>query len=133
MTGQLARMEQDREQIFKDLERSERRWRIAVEMAPIGMLIVVDRVILFANRRMSAITGYRPDELIGKPTRILYPDEESWLSVGQIAAAQTEPFVAHLVRKDGQTIACEIRVGVVDGPDREWVVTYFYDQGCGNG
>ena len=41
--------------------------------APVGIGIVSARILLRVNDRVCAMTGYSPDELIGKNSRILYP------------------------------------------------------------
>lgn len=53
------------------------------KVAPIGIGVVVDRKFTFVNELMSKITGYKKEELIGKKSRILYPDEKEYEYVGK--------------------------------------------------
>lgn len=48
----------------------------------IGMAKVEGRQIKWRNRAMERIFGYAHGELEGQPTRVLYPDEETWRRVG---------------------------------------------------
>src|SRR6266852_3561212 len=51
-----------------DRKRAEERFRLAVEAAPNGM-IMVDRegTIVLANSQIEKMFGYRPEELLGEP------------------------------------------------------------------
>jgi PAS domain S-box-containing protein len=52
--------------------------------APVGIGIVSDRVIIRVNDRISEMTGYSGEELIGKNARILYPTDEDYDYVGTV-------------------------------------------------
>jgi len=55
--------------------------------APVGIGIVSERILLRVNDRICAMTGYSPDELIGKNSRILYPNDEDYEHVGTVKYA----------------------------------------------
>ena len=46
--------------------------------APVGIGIVKDGMIRFANAKICSMLGYQPAELIGKASRILFPDDEEY-------------------------------------------------------
>jgi PAS domain S-box-containing protein len=52
--------------------------------APVGIGIVSARIFLRVNDRLCAMTGYSPDDLIGKNSRILYPSEKDYEYVGKV-------------------------------------------------
>jgi PAS domain S-box-containing protein len=52
--------------------------------APVGIGIVSARNILRVNERLCSMTGYSPDELIGKNSRILYLSDEDYEYVGKV-------------------------------------------------
>ncbi len=56
--------------------------------APIGIGMVVDRVIQEANPTLCQICGYARDDLIGNDTRLLYQSAEEYYSVGVEIARQ---------------------------------------------
>jgi PAS domain S-box-containing protein len=55
--------------------------------APVGIGIVSDRILLRVNDRICEMTGYTPEELIGKSARILYPTDEDFEHVGTVKYA----------------------------------------------
>jgi PAS domain S-box-containing protein len=54
---------------------------------PVGIGLVSDRILLRVNDRICTMTGYSPDELIGKNARILYPADEDFEHVGTVKYA----------------------------------------------
>jgi PAS domain S-box-containing protein len=75
-------------------------------VAPVGIGIVSDRILLRVNDRICAMTGYSPDELIGKNARILYPTDEDYEYVGTVKYALIRErgigtVETHWRRKDG--------------------------------
>jgi len=74
--------------------------------APVGIGIVSDRVLIRVNDRISEMTGYSADELLGKNARILYPtDEDSeyvrTVKYSLIQEHGTGTVETHWMRKDG--------------------------------
>lgn len=49
----------------------------------IALVVVKDRHILWANAAMHRLFGYAPDELIGMPTRPLFPDQAGYEAFGR--------------------------------------------------
>ncbi|MCD6287035.1 MAG: PAS domain S-box protein [Anaerolineae bacterium] len=56
--------------------------------APVGIGVVSDRTILQVNDRISELTGYSSQELIGQNARMLYPTEADYNFVGDTKYAQ---------------------------------------------
>lgn len=50
--------------------------------APVGITLVKKRIFNKMNERFSEITGYSPEELIGKSSLMLYPDRNEYDRVG---------------------------------------------------
>jgi len=68
-----------------------------------------DRKAVWANRAMNRIFGYAPGELLGKSSRVLYPDDAAFADIGEAAypmLARGETFrrQAAMVRKDGEPV-----------------------------
>jgi PAS domain S-box-containing protein len=57
------------------------------ERRPVGVVRVKDRKILWSNDAFAGLFGYRCDELVGRPTRILYPDDAEYERFGELAYA----------------------------------------------
>ena len=75
--------------------------------APIGIGMVVNRVIQEANQTLCLMTGYARDELVGNNARMLYPSQEEYEFVGaekyrQIRAQEVGTVETRWCRKDGE-------------------------------
>ena len=96
------------------LRESEARLRSIIHVAPIGIGVVADRIILEVNTQVCVMTGYGADELLGQPTRMLYPTREEYdrvgdVKYGQIRRTGTGSVETQWLRKDGTVI--EILLG----------------------
>jgi len=79
--------------------------------APVGIKLVLNRQIVWCNRKMMEITGYSLDELTNRNLRFLYPDEGEYLKVGDMLYGELpyENFKSIETiwkRKDGHLINC---------------------------
>jgi PAS domain S-box-containing protein len=90
--------------------------------------------IELVNQAVRSVFGYEPEEVIGKSTRMLYPDEAGFLKFGQAMeaalAAGQERFQQEqqLVRKDGRTLWSDAYSTVVRSGDAfTHVVSVVYD------
>lgn len=102
--------------------KSEARLRSLYRLAPIGIGIVTNRVITEINDHCCEMLGYRREELLGKPTRILYADEESYRTTGDyLESAMSEncqmTLTISVVRKDGSSLPVRVSFTPVDGND----------------
>ncbi len=61
------------------LKQSEAVLNSLFSAAPVGIGLVSDGVFVKANERLCRMLGYYPEELLGKPTRMLYASEEEFL------------------------------------------------------
>ncbi|HAG75891.1 MAG TPA: hypothetical protein DCL53_10575 [Thauera sp.] len=87
-----------------------------------GIVFVRDRVIVRCNRALERLFGYAPGELTGQSTRLWYPDEASFMTVGgRVLAVQGEDrYFAddiELVRKDGSRVWVRTRSRAIDAKD----------------
>ncbi|HPF32108.1 MAG TPA: PAS domain S-box protein, partial [Candidatus Sabulitectum sp.] len=70
------------------------------------------RIIRKVNPAFTRIFGYKPEEVIGKTTRIIYRNDEEYLEQGKLrynplACQKWEPYEIHHVRKDGTVFITE--------------------------
>jgi PAS domain S-box-containing protein len=70
------------------LRESEARLRRIFDAAPVGIGIVTNRELQYANEEVCRMLGYSADELVGKNARILYPDEHEYRRVGETKLPQ---------------------------------------------
>jgi len=90
-----------------------------LENALVGIVLLRHRQIVSCNKRLEEIFGYPPGEMIGQSTRILYPSEEVFISIG----AEAYPTVSRgvnfsktlmLRRRDGSTFWGELTGRAID-------------------
>lgn len=97
--------------------------------APVGIGVVVNRIILEVNECLCKITGYLPNELIGASARILYCTDEDFESVGkekyrQIAEKGTGTVEVSWKRKDGEAIHIILSSTPIEPTDHSKGVTF---------
>ena len=88
------------------LRASEAKLRSIFRAAPVGVGVVVHRVLKAANQRLCEMVGYAEDELVNQSARLLYPTDEDFAIVGRDKYAQIETTGVGTVetrwrRKDG--------------------------------
>ncbi|NLX51043.1 MAG: PAS domain S-box protein, partial [Deltaproteobacteria bacterium] len=91
------------------LQKSQSNLQSIFLASPIGIGLVVDRVISQVNDRMCEITGYSRAELLNRSSRLLYATDQDFEFVGrekyaQIARWGTGMVETRWVRKDGSVI-----------------------------
>jgi PAS domain S-box-containing protein len=90
--------------------------------APIGIGVVLDRVLVEVNDRFCEMTGYSRDELIGRSSRMVYPSQEDYDFVGrvkyeQIRQSGTGTVETRWRRKDGKIIDILLSSSALDRTD----------------
>jgi two-component system, NarL family, sensor histidine kinase EvgS len=79
MTHDITESYQLRESLTNTLKELE----TLLATCPTGICIVRHRVIERCNPAAAAMLGYEPSELVGQPSRMLYPDEHAWTTMGE--------------------------------------------------
>lgn len=97
--------------------------------APVGIGMVVDRILESVNPRLCAMTGYTPDELIGQSAVMLYPDTNEFEYVGrekyrQIAESGTGMVETRWRCKDGSQIDVLLSSTPLDPEDFRKGITF---------
>jgi diguanylate cyclase (GGDEF)-like protein/PAS domain S-box-containing protein len=101
------------------LKQSQALYQVLLDNTRDGVFLIQRGLVRFANRAMSDILGYAPEELIGKP----YLDLIDPVDVGAQEARKREReagsralqmYEIQMVRKDGRRILCEVRADAVD-------------------
>jgi PAS domain S-box-containing protein len=100
--------------------------RLIFELAPIGLCLARDRVVLRCNRPMSLMLGYAEHELHGRSFEMLYPSREEFERIGaQGHAAMTQYgayFDERIMRhKNGSLFWCHVYGRALD-PDRPFAL-----------
>jgi PAS domain S-box-containing protein len=110
-------------------------FRLALEAAPTGMILVDDRGrIALVNTEVERLFGYSRDEVIGEPVEILLPERfrghvgfrglVSDAPPGRAMASGRDVFGR---RKDGSEVPIEIGLNPLDTPDGRFVLSSVAD------
>jgi PAS domain S-box-containing protein len=99
----------DRRRAEEALKESKARVESIFRSSPVGIGVVVDRMITEANERLSEMTGYSRGELLGKSAMMLYPTVEEYervglIKYGMIAEHGTGYVETRWKRKDGSVV-----------------------------
>lgn len=111
------------------LRQTSDRLQSIFRVAPIGIGVVRDRVLLEVNTHLLDMTGYGQEELVGQSARLLYPDDEEFRAVGeekyrQIGVAGTGAVETVWLRKDGSLMDVYLASTPLDPTDLSKGVTF---------
>ncbi|MEN6487337.1 MAG: PAS domain S-box protein [Smithella sp.] len=102
-----------------------------MDSIPHAVIGLRDRRIVFANHAVEVVFGWKPEELIGKSTRIFYRSDEEYEEIAENVYPALEKERTHSSefacrRKDGSDIFCLMSSSRIGGSlqDRMIVVTY---------
>jgi len=106
----------------KALQESQERMKAILKASPVGICLVLNRKLDWANEMMYRMTGYEQGSKIGQSVRILYPDDKEYNRVGrELYEGIVKTGISHvetrLVRKDGTIFDCRIQACNLDSTD----------------
>lgn len=116
------------EESLQKLEALESSLLAAIPHAVVGLR---ERTIMFANEAVEKVFGWKPDELLNKPTRVFYRNDEEYEEIGrhfypllETRKTYSENFPCR--HKDGRDILCRVSASVIGRKleHREIVVIY---------
>jgi len=113
---------EERKQAEAMLKRSKNTLKGIFQSAPIGIGLVTDRIIEWANDQFQQMVGYTKDELKGQDARILYESDEEYERTGfeihsQIQRTGTGTVESRFRRKDDRTIDVSLRTAPINPGD----------------
>ncbi|MCK9275120.1 MAG: PAS domain S-box protein [Syntrophales bacterium] len=103
-----------------------------LDAIPTAVLVLRRRKIEFANDAVEPVFGWKPDELIGKSTRILYRNNSEYNEIGELfygALAKNRSFGYEFpcVKKSGREILCSMRSARIGDELKEQSVVVAYE------
>jgi PAS domain S-box-containing protein len=104
------------------LQEREETLNAILSASPIGIGLVRNRVLDWANEAMYQMVGYEQGALLGKDSVVLYPDAEEYERVGRelyagIKALGSGQVDTRWVRKDGTILHCYLQARSLDPTD----------------
>jgi len=117
----------EKHRIQTQLQRLSREQEAMLNTDLVGITKTRDRRFVWKNDAFERILGYSPDELLGAPTRQLYPDDEAFQQFGRdaypaIQSGRTFRTQMRLVRKDGSLIWVDMSGALLDGGESVWLL-----------
>ncbi|MCL2341464.1 MAG: PAS domain S-box protein [Proteobacteria bacterium] len=93
--------------------------RAIFESASAGIVLVQNRTIHRCNRKFEEMIGYAPGAIIGRPVRILHPDEESYARFmrdvyTELANGETRRLETRILRQDGSVFWARLSLCACD-------------------
>lgn len=90
----------------------------------VGIMKLSNRRIIWKNKAVDRIFGYGPDEMVGKPSKILYPDDASYVAQSEIGYTCLKTHGAYrtqlwMVRKDGEKLWIDVNGANLFGAEDE--------------
>ncbi|MBK7628018.1 MAG: PAS domain S-box protein [Bacteroidales bacterium] len=122
-------IEEERRQGDLALRSSETKLQSIIHVAPVGIGLVVNRVLMEVNDTLCKLIGYEREELIGKLSEILYPAREEYERVGkekydQIASKGTGSVETVFKCRDGRLLNVILSSTPLDRSDHSKGVTF---------
>ncbi|MFZ2072031.1 MAG: response regulator [Halobacteriota archaeon] len=115
----------------KKLKESEVLKSTILETVPVAVIHSRERHIIFANKSVETVFGWKLEELIGKSTRILYRTEKEYAEICAhiYLALETQQTYSEEVtcrHKDGRDILCTVYASRMDGSpkNKDFVIVY---------
>ncbi|MFH1982230.1 MAG: PAS domain S-box protein [Pseudomonadota bacterium] len=109
----------EREHAEKALRASEHRMKGILRASPVGIALVINRRLDWANETLYRMVDYAPGTLVGQDVEILYPDYGEYERVGRVLYTKSTQWEiakaeTRLVRSDGTLFDCVIRAYPLD-------------------
>jgi PAS domain S-box-containing protein len=111
---------------LRDLVREQ---QAIIDSRLVGIVKIAERRVVWANATFTDLFGYTREELVGLPTRVLYPSDQAFAAIGDAAypvLARGEVFriEAEFLRKDGTLRWFVFRGALVEPGSAESIWTF---------
>lgn len=119
---QVARDITDQKRAMDALKKSEETLKAILAASPVGIGLSHNRIMGWANKALYRMLGYEEGSLLGKSTKVVYPDDEEYERAGRelysgVKEAGIGQVETRWVKKDGSVIDCYLRASPLDPSD----------------
>lgn len=113
---------QERSRAQERLRANEQRLEAILRASPVGIGLVMNRQLDWANETMYQMLGYEKDALQGQDASVLYADQQEYERVGEelytsISNSKPGNVETKWVRRDGTVFDCLLRAYSLDAAD----------------
>jgi PAS domain S-box-containing protein len=130
---QLSALIVEHKDIEQRLGESEERYRTVVENLTVGMLVMVDLKIAFANSAIANFLGHSIAELLANPNPFdyIHPDDQAMVLDRHLKRLQAEPvpetYVFRVLTKQGETRWTEVAGTRIHWRGKPAILNFFID------
>ncbi|WP_245619911.1 hybrid sensor histidine kinase/response regulator [Desulfobacter vibrioformis] len=98
----------------QSLKFNEQKLSAITQASPVGICLVKQRKIYWANETLHAMFGYEYDDLVGRNTSIFYPDNATYQKIDKELYSDHSSFkpsrlTSPCIKKDGTLFHCSLR------------------------
>ncbi|MCB1144594.1 MAG: bacteriohemerythrin [Leptospiraceae bacterium] len=118
----------------KELKEKNEELKGVFDSSSFGIAVVENRTIINCNSKLEEIFGYEPGELINQPKRIIYIDDDTYISIGKEihnSIMKNQIYVKdeiESIKKNGERFWARIKVGLLNNlEDRTRLVAIYED------
>jgi diguanylate cyclase (GGDEF)-like protein/PAS domain S-box-containing protein len=103
---------------------------LMLEVLPVGVAFIENRMIVRCNARLERMLGYAPGELAGRSARVFYPSDEAWQDAGrayeQLRGGAVHEGDGQLACRDGSRLWCRMLARAVnpEAPQEATIVAF---------
>ena len=111
-----------REATLDALNQNKELLNTVLQAASVGIGLIKDRVIEWTNDAMEPLTGYLPEELVGRPSREFYASDQEYercgaLTYSEIAIKSKSTIEALFRKKDGTVVEVLMNLSAINKDD----------------
>ena len=108
--------------LAESLRRAHAEQKTIVDAVPVGIGLLKDRHVVYCNQRLEQMFGFAPGGMIGRSTRVWYPDEAGYEAGGRKVYEILQRGELHwrdeqLMRQDGSLFWARITARLIDPQD----------------
>lgn len=122
----------ERHQALDEMRKSEERYRTVIEKVGVGVVVVQDGTMVFANPALVRIVGHSLEYLLTQPfTATIHPDDVSIVVDRHHKRLRGEPVEAfygfRIITKDGETRSLELNAVKIEWGKRDATLLFVVD------
>lgn len=108
--------------LAESLRRAHAEQKTIVDAVPVGIGLLKDRHVVYCNQYLDQMFGFEPGGMIGRPTRVWYPDDAAHEAGGKrvyesLFKGETHWREEQLMRQDGSLFWARITARLIDPGD----------------
>ena len=105
--------------LAESLRRAHAEQKTIIDAVPVGIGLLKDRQVVYCNQRLDQMFGFEPGGMVGRSTRVWYPDDAAYEAGGRKVYEILQRGALHwrdeqLMRQDGSLFWARITARMID-------------------